>query len=56
MPGLRALGRRWNIGSDDLILPAGLEILVSGSWLVLMVIYKIRTCTKAGYEFDAMAG
>ena len=38
MPGLRALGYRWNVGSDDLILPAGLEILVSGSWLAIFEI------------------
>ncbi|XP_023932665.1 sn1-specific diacylglycerol lipase beta [Lingula anatina] len=34
MPGLVAFGRRWGIGSDDLFLPAVIELLVRLSWLI----------------------
>ncbi|XP_074594649.1 inactivation no afterpotential E isoform X2 [Brevipalpus obovatus] len=37
MPGLQALGRRWSIGSDDLILPAIILFVVHSIWLILLV-------------------
>lgn len=37
MPGLQALGRRWSIGSDDLILPASILFVAHSIWLILLV-------------------
>ncbi|XP_014672368.1 PREDICTED: sn1-specific diacylglycerol lipase beta-like [Priapulus caudatus] len=38
MPGLVVFGRRWMIGSDDLVFPALVEILVRITWLMAIVI------------------
>ncbi|XP_050533463.1 diacylglycerol lipase-beta [Daktulosphaira vitifoliae] len=36
MPSMRMFGRRWLIGTDDLVFPGLLELLMRGIWLALM--------------------
>ncbi|ELU06110.1 hypothetical protein CAPTEDRAFT_162985 [Capitella teleta] len=38
MPGLRACGRRWDIGSDDLVFPALGELLTRTAWLIALAV------------------
>ncbi|KAI8506667.1 hypothetical protein Bbelb_160940 [Branchiostoma belcheri] len=41
MPGLVVFGRRWEIASDDLLFPGGLEIFIRAIWLLaISIVYN----------------
>ncbi|XP_046402970.1 diacylglycerol lipase-beta-like [Ischnura elegans] len=43
MPGVTLLGRRWQVASDDFVLPSSLDALLRATWLTLIcyVIYRL---------------
>ncbi|XP_041453260.1 diacylglycerol lipase-alpha-like [Lytechinus variegatus] len=54
MPGLIALGRRWTVGSDDLVVPAVVFIVLHVVWAIILVCivsqkYSSEACDKDLY-------
>ncbi|XP_024082484.1 sn1-specific diacylglycerol lipase alpha isoform X2 [Cimex lectularius] len=48
MPGLVAFRRRWNVGSDDLVVPGLFLLVLHLSWLVVLVMLLIVGDLKNG--------
>ncbi|KAJ3417339.1 hypothetical protein HDV05_004804 [Chytridiales sp. JEL 0842] len=38
MPGVRAFGRKWQLASDDLVIPAAIGVLFHTTWLLLTLV------------------
>ncbi|XP_041063294.1 diacylglycerol lipase-beta isoform X1 [Carcharodon carcharias] len=54
MPGLVAFGRRWSLGSDDLVFPGALELMLRVLWWIgILVLYLTQRdqfdCKGAGF-------
>jgi sn1-specific diacylglycerol lipase len=48
MPGVTAFGRKWQIASDDLLLPAAVGVILHFSWLLLTLINLFAVTPSSG--------
>ncbi|XP_071492907.1 diacylglycerol lipase-alpha-like [Diadema antillarum] len=51
MPGLIALGRRWSVGSDDLVIPSTIFLVIHVVWTIILICvvsqpHEPKTCSS----------
>ena len=49
MPSLKAFGKRWNIGSDDIAVSAAFEATANGLWYVARNSLNLTFCRLVIY-------
>ena len=52
MPGLRLLGRRWNVSSDDFPLQATCGTVYHTAWVLVLVFVYNHTASTGGCQGD----